>query len=787
MKRFVVFLLMLAVMGCSSKEDRRDSLIASAQKLEQADKCPEAKVEARNAIKLDPNAAGAYLVLGKCAMKEQNWRNAFSSFSRVLELEPENLEAMESMGRLYLMANEVEKAKELADKLLASDPSSVNYRVIRAGVAMRDKQLAQAITILKEVLAEKAFHEEAVVGLATAYMENGQLDEAKTLITDAIAHNDKSAIFANYMVNIAILQRDYDTAVVYLQKLREFQPDNENIVLRIADMYLVTDKGDQAVSFLEGELATSPDKSALRSRLAELMYNAGKNEEGIAVIDKAPNMVPALHITKATGLMRLNRPDDAIAELKKVSEDTNAGPEALNAKQRLAEIYVLRNNSDESLKELNEIIQRNPGDNKAMALRGRIHYLRGNYTDAVADLRVVIRDNPKDGASALALAESQRLLGNAKLGEDTLRASIAANPNYAPAYLVLAGIQRSQGNNSGALETLRSGAATTGLADLHFAYIDSLVAGKRYADAQNYLVALMDEKKELSIPGYIRLAAMNAEQRNFTQARDFYGKALEMNPDYYQAAEGFVLMEVAAKRTPQALAWIKKRSSERPEDPNSMALLAEVYNENKQYEEAIEAFKNASKLAPPWEQPYVRIMQIYNAQLKKPELAIEYLNASWAANPEVFAPAVILASYYESIKNYEDAEKLYRSVLAKNSEIIAVNNNLAYIMTLNNSTPERMSEALQMALKAATANTPETLDTLGWVYYKQNKLPEALENLNKAYEAGGSKSPIISYHLALVHNAMGNKEEAKKILGELLEKFEQFDERANAEALFNQL
>lgn len=787
MKRLVVFLLVLALVGCSSKEERRDSLIAKAQQLEQADKCGEAKVEARNALKLDPNAAGAYLVLGKCAMKEQNWRNAFGSFNRALELEPDNLDAMENMARLYLMANEVQKAKELVDQLLAKNPSSINYRIVKAGVYMREKQLAPAMQVLREVLAEAPQNEEAVVGLATAYIENGELEEAKALVTNALQHNAKSAIFVNYMVNIAILQRDFDTAITYLQQLRALQPDNEKITLRIADMYLVTKRTDEAVKYLEDELKAAPGKAELRSRLAELMYNAGKNEEGVAIIDQAPSMTPLLYMTKATGLIRQKKTEEAVAALKTVSEDANAGVDALAAKQRLAEIYTLSNKSDEAMKELNEIIQRNPGDNKAMALRGRIQYLRGNYNEAVNDLRVVIRDNPKDSASALALAESQRLMGNPKLGEDTLRASISANPSYAPAYLVLANLLRSQNNIAGALDVLKNGAESAQVPDLHFAYVDGLVSQKQYRDAQNYLTKLIESKPDLAVPGYIRLAAMNAEQRKFREARDYYAKALEINPDLYQAAEGYVLMEVAAGRTQQVLKWAQDRAKVRPEDPNSTALLAEVYNESKNYNAAIGAFKDASKLAPQWDRPYVRIIQIYNAELKKPEEAVAFLRGSIEANPDVATPAVILASYYESIKDYASAEELYRGILAKHPDAVAVNNNLAYTITLHNVTPARLEEALGMALKAAEAGTPETLDTLGWVYYKLNKLPEALENLNKAYEAGGDKSPVISYHLALVHNAVGNKEEARKILTELLEKFPNFNERAEAEALLKQL
>lgn len=787
MKRLVVLLMILALAtACSSKEERRDALIANAKKLEEAGKCPEAKIEARNAIKLDPNSAEAYLALARCDLKEQNWQGAFGAYNRAHELAPQNLEAIENLARLYLMANDMAKSKELLATLLAADSKSVSYRIIHSGVALREKQLNQAIQILKEVLVDSPYNEEAIIGLATAYLENGQPEEAEALISEAIA-NKESALLVNYMVNIAILQRDYDEATRQLEKLRTFQPENENIILRMVDMYLVTGKAEEAEKLLETELQANPTKAGLRLRLSELMYNAGKNSEGIAVIDQAPTMTPQLQITKATGLMRINKIDEAIAELQNVSTNVNAGLEVLNAKQRLAEIYVLRNRSDEAFKELNEIIQRNATDIKALALRGRLHYLRGQYSDAVADLRVVIRDAPKDSASALALAESERMLGNHRLAEETLRNAISANPDYAPAYIVLASLQRSQGNEKAALDTLRNGAAGSNIPELHFAYVDTLVSLKRYSDAQSYLSKLVSDNKDFALPGTMRLAALNAEQRKFRDARDYYAKALEINPDYSQAAEGYVLMEVGAKRSPQAQAWAENRAKSRPEDPSTMALLAEVYNENKNYDAALRYFKDASRLAPQWDQPYVRIMQIYNAQLKQPEEAVKFLQDSWETNPEVFTPAMILASFHESRKEYEKAETLYRSVMEKNADLVAVNNNLAYIMTLHNPTPERLAEALGMADKAATSNTPETLDTLGWVNYKLGKLPVALESLNKAYERSNGASPAINYHLAVIQNAMGNKEEAKKLLTEMLEKFKNFDEKVEAEALLQLL
>ncbi len=786
MKRFfIILLLSLAVLGCSSKEERRDSLIANAEKLAAQDKCAEARIEARNAIKLDPNAAGAYLVLGRCEMKEQNWRGAFGSFNRVLELEPDNLVAMESMSRLYLMANDLENAKKLSEKLLAVDPASINYKIIRAGVALREKHIMAAEKLLLEVLAAEAYNEEATIGLATAYMENGQLDKAEALMLDALKHRQDSLVFLNYLANISMRGKKFAEAATYLEAMRALQPDNDAVTMRLADMYMLTERQNDAMALLKDVLAKTPGKDSIRTRLAEIFYGAGDVESGLAVLDQAPKMTAPIRFSKASGLMRLNRSDEAIAELQSISNAPEAGPTGLAAKQRLAEIYVLQNKTDAALAELNEVVKRNPNDNKALALRGRIFYLRGSYTEAVADLRIVLRDNPKDASSALALAESQRSLGTPKLAEETLKASIAESPSYMPSYLLLSALQRVGGNNSAALETIKSGAEKTDSPELHFAYVDQLVMSQDYKTARAYLDKLA-AREDLFLQATMRKAALAAEQKQYREARDFYAAVLAKNPDYGQAAEGYVLMEVAAGRNSQALAWAKKRADERPEDPSAMALLGEVNRENKKIPQAIQNFKDASILAPRWEQPYIRIIQLYRQQNKADE-AVSYLRAAWENNPDNYTPAVILSSYYESIKEFAKAEEIYRQVLARTADLRAVENNLAYIITQHNATPERLNEALQLALNAAATGSPQALDTLGWVYYKQNKLPEALESINKAYQAGGDKSPAISYHLAVVHHAMGNAAEAKNILQELLNSKKDFDEKQDAEKLLKQL
>ena len=73
----------------------------------------------------------------------------------------------------------------------------------------------------------------------------------------------------------------------------------------------------------------------------------------------------------------------------------------------------------------------------------------------------------------------------------------------------------------------------------------------------------------------------------------------------------------------------------------------------------------------------------------------------------------------------------------------------------------RLEEATSMIQRAVTQepNNGAYLDSLGWAYYKQNKLTEAEEYLRKASRAQGH-DPTILGHLGDVYVKLGQNERA---------------------------
>jgi len=113
---------------------------------------------------------------------------------------------------------------------------------------------------------------------------------------------------------------------------------------------------------------------------------------------------------------------------------------------------------------------------------------------------------------------------------------------------------------------------------------------------------------------------------------------------------------------------------------------------------------------------------------------------------------------YERMKNYPEAEAEFRKVLDLDPDNDAALNYLGYMLADRNI---RLEEARDMVSKAVARepNSGAYLDSLGWVYFRLNKLPEAEDKLREALRYM-SRDPTVHDHLAEVYFKEGKIREA---------------------------
>ncbi len=113
---------------------------------------------------------------------------------------------------------------------------------------------------------------------------------------------------------------------------------------------------------------------------------------------------------------------------------------------------------------------------------------------------------------------------------------------------------------------------------------------------------------------------------------------------------------------------------------------------------------------------------------------------------------------FEKMKKFDKAEAEFRRVLALNPDSASALNYLGYMLADRN---ERLEEALTMIQKAVDMDPHNAayLDSLGWVYYRLNRLEEAEEYLRRSLERG-SRDPTVHDHLGDVLFSRDNLKDA---------------------------
>jgi Tfp pilus assembly protein PilF len=128
----------------------------------------------------------------------------------------------------------------------------------------------------------------------------------------------------------------------------------------------------------------------------------------------------------------------------------------------------------------------------------------------------------------------------------------------------------------------------------------------------------------------------------------------------------------------------------------------------------------------------------------------------------------MLGAIFERQKKYDQAEEEFRKALQVNPRNAPVLNYYGYMLADRGIRLDEATALIKRAVAEESTNGAY-LDSLGWAYYKQNKLAEAEENLRKAAERTGH-DPTVLDHLGDVYYKLGHADRAaavwEKALGE---------------------
>ncbi len=542
------------------------------------------------ALDADPNSRLLQDGLADLYFKIGRIREAVTSAQDQVAKNPDDLDAHELLGKVYLRSlGDMQNAQsgqmlQLAigeyEKLAQLKPDDVETHLLLGQLYGLNHDSTKAEAQFKAAQKIDSNSEEVALNMARLYTEEGEPKRAADVL-NAIPADDRSArvefaLGASYEQ----MKKNKDAVAAYHRAL-ELEPDNLDTERGLANALLADGQLDEALKVLNGIVAAEPQDAQSQIHISEIERRQGHYDEALKTLEKAKPLAPeSLELTYNEALIydSLGRYDDATGVLTKLISDT-AHPDGKYSDSekanrsifldRLAIIYREQNKTAEAVAAYKQQVALG-GEYVKSAYQGQIDAYRDahQWKEATAVAGEVAKTMPNDHAIQLMYAGQLADTGQVNQGVALAKSQLAITKG------------------------------TPDERDSHLALAQIYTRLKQWNDAESELnsaEALASKPDDKLYVLFLR-GTLYDRQKEYDQAEAEFRKALAIDPQNPTILNylGYMLADRGV-RLPEALAMIRKAVELDPQNGAFLDSLGWVYYKSGQYALAEENLRKANE------------------------------------------------------------------------------------------------------------------------------------------------------------------------------------------------
>ncbi len=551
--------------------------------------------------------------------------------------------------------------------------------------------------------------------------------------------------------------------------------------------------------------ALDPKSQVIGERLAEMYWKAQRIHDAVAeaqeILKRDPDNVQSRRLLGRIYLRSLGDVSAGSGQSETVSraieqyrEINRIDPSDTESALWLARLYRLKNEHEKAEQVLRSILKSDPENEPGVEQLTQLLMDEGKSTEAVTLLEGITAHSPSPvlldllgdaytQAHDLAKAESayrqaveldpsepshKRGLGQTLLAEEKYPEALKVYeklsdlmPDDADVYLRIAQIYRELHQLDKAEQNLVK-ARQYSPGSLEVMYNEAMLyqAQGRYEDAIRVLSNAVTDIKGQSpaVPSrhrslailYQQLGQLYRDTQNYQAAIYTFQELGHLGEEEDRRARMMIMDTYrAAKDLPKALQTGKEALAKYPADPAIRTSHALLLGENGQTDDAVKILRAQLHSDAGDRETYLNIAQVYERGRRYKEAeeaarAAEVLPGQARENEMVW---FLLGAIYERQKFFDKAEEQFKKALAVNPKNAPVLNYYGYMLGDLGIRLDEAEALVQQALKEDPFNGAY-LDSLGWIYFKENKLDVSESTLRKAVER--------EKHDATIHSHLGD-------------------------------
>ena len=741
-RKLLVLLLFTFFMASCSRDPKVQArrYVENGNKFYEKSKFKEASIMYRRALQKDLRFGDAYYRLALADIKLAAFGDAVRAFRRAVELEPDNTDAAIKLSDILLVAinqdrdhgeDLMKEVKQLADKILQKDPNSYDGHRIEGQLALLQKDAPGAVKQFELATRAKPGQTDLSLAYFQALLSNQQAPEAEKMGLAVIDKNKNFSPMYDVLYVYYMQNKRVPDAERILQRKVENNPQQGNYLVELAAHYLFTKQNDQV--------------DAVMRRLSD------------------EKQFPEGHLLAGDFLYFRARDFDRARAQYEAGE--KASPrDKLVYQKRMVELLTTTGRNQDANQLLATILKESPNDSDAVAMRAALMLVTGDLkqiNQAVNDLQSLVAKSPNNHLLRFNLARAYVAKNDMDQARLQLEAAIKSRPDFILARDMLSRIYLNKGDYSKALKE----------AD------DTIALDKNDMPARlNRSSALMGigdaQKARQELDSVLAIAPNNPDARyqagylawsekDYKRAQQAFDDLYKANPKDARGMIGLVETMASQNRMDEAIKLLQDSISRQPERREFRLALANLYVRDQRYDDAVKLLQELLKTDPKSGDLLLRLAE---TQRRKGDVnaAIETFRQASQAAPADTRPLLQLGLLMDGTGRRDQAKPIYEQILKIQPDHPIALNNLAFIKAEEG---QDLDEALTMAQRARQGlpNSPDVMDTLGWIYLKKNLSDDAIRTFKELIVAAPN-SASYHYHYGMALLQKGDKPSAKREL-----------------------
>lgn len=203
----------------------------------------------------------------------KRWDNAKAELEKLLATDPSSIRYRLAMAKVCMENGDVNRSLELYDQLLNESLTEPDKKKALEGMVKAYElqgESAKSLIPLAELVTMAPDNNELQLKLATLYYDQGNIENAREICEKLRGLDSNDARVLSLLAEIEETQQNYEAAAAYWKRVVTLQPDNQKAHQNLYQYYLKNN--DPAMSFkhLEQLIRISPDNIKYLQQAAEL-------------------------------------------------------------------------------------------------------------------------------------------------------------------------------------------------------------------------------------------------------------------------------------------------------------------------------------------------------------------------------------------------------------------------------------------------------------------------------------------------------------------------------------